>query len=130
MRHILSCAGVVALLGVGAPAAEPAPYPHEPIAKPVRYTARVTSDEGKIASITLHGAGLPAAGLEFKSDLGAFGKKLKELAAKHADDAKPPALVVEIDLKLLQGDVVKLLDASVRAGFTDISPVPLDTSKR
>ena len=90
----------------------------------------MTSDEGKIARITLHGDGLPAAGLEFKSDTGAFGKKLKELASKHADDAKPPALVVEIDLKLLQEHVVQLIDISVRAGFSDISPVPLGTSKR
>jgi hypothetical protein len=90
---------------------------------------QVTSDEGKIANINLRGEGLPVAGLDFKADVAAYRDKLKELAAKHDKD-KPAALTLELPDKLLQAYVVQLVDTAVRSGFEDVSPVPIDKSKR
>jgi hypothetical protein len=131
MHHILHCAiGAVLLCGF-ARAAEPAPAPppHEPVpAKTVRFTARITcTDKGAIQTITLSGAGLPTP-IDLKADVGAFGKKLKELAAKHKGESVQ--LTLEIADKLLQAYVVKLIDVSIRSGFEDVSPVPIDKSKR
>jgi len=39
-------------------------------------------------------------------------------------------LTFEIDNKLLQASVVLLIDLSVRAGFEDVSPVPIDPKDR
>jgi hypothetical protein len=128
MRRVLFCAVVVALLCGSARAAEPAPPPHEPgAAKPLRYTARVTSDDkGTIANITLRGEGLPDDGLDFKTDVDAFAKKLATIA----DSGMPVALQMEIADKLLQAEVVRLFEKSLRAGLKDFSPVPIDPSKR
>lgn len=125
-QHILSCV-VVGLFCGGAFAAEPAPFPHEPV---TQYTARVLSDaDGKIENIHLRGGGLPEKGLDLKADVKAFGAKLKELAAKH-DKTKPAALTIEIADKLIQAYVVQLIDTAIRSGFEDVSPVPIDKSKR
>jgi biopolymer transport protein ExbD len=96
--------------------------------KVAKLTAQVLADDkGKIAKITLRGDGI-AKEIDFKADVEALAKKLKELAEKHKD--KLPALVLEIDEKLLQADVVRLVDAAIEAGFKDASPVPLDPKKR
>jgi hypothetical protein len=131
MRHILHCAiGAVLLCGF-ARAAEPAPAPppHEPApAKTVHYIVRVTStDEGAIANITLRRGWLTAP-VDLKADVRAFRNALKELAAKHKDERV--RLTLEIGDKLLQAHVVSLIDISFRSGFEDISPVPIDKSKR
>jgi hypothetical protein len=127
MHQILRCAVVAVLLCGFARAAEPAPPPHEP-AKPVHYIVRITStDEGAIKNIHLWCDGLPVA-LDLKADVGALAKNLKELAAKHKD--QPVQLTLEIGDKLLQAHVVKLVDISIRSGFEDVSPVPIDKSKR
>jgi hypothetical protein len=39
-------------------------------------------------------------------------------------------LTLEIHPKLLQDHVMQLLDTGIRAGFTDISPVPINKSDR
>ncbi len=128
MRHVLSCVALAVFCGY-APAAEPAPYPHEPAPKVTRYIVTVTSEKnGKIANINLRGDGLPKDGLDFKADTGAYGKKIKELVAKHKE--KPPAIDMEISGELVIEYVVQLFDASIRAGVTDVSPVPLDPTKR
>lgn len=131
--HLMLSCVIVALFCVGAVAAEPAPHPHEPGAalKTTRYVVQVTSNaDGAITNINLRGEGLPPKGLNFKADVRAYRDKLKELAAKHDGKTRPAAIDMEIELKLLQGYVVQLIDESIRAGFSDISPVPLDKSKR
>jgi hypothetical protein len=96
--------------------------------KPVKFVARVTADDkGKIEKITLSGDGIDKE-LDLKADVDAFVKKLKELAEKHKD--KKRALTLELGDKLLQAYVVKLVDASIKAGFEDVSPVPIDPKKR
>lgn len=122
---VLACAAVVLFCG-GSFAVETAPFPHEPKPKP-HYIARVTADDkGKIEKITLTGPGIEKE-LDFKADTNALYKKLKELAANHD---KPVMLTFEIADELLQAYVVKLIDGSIKAGFEDVSPVPIDKSKR
>ena len=121
LQHVLPGA-VIALVCGGAFAAEPAPPPREV----VRYTARVTStDKGAIEKITLHGNGI-AKELDLKADVKAFAKRLKDLAAAN----KKIALTLEIDGKLIQEYVVQLVDASLKVGIEDVSPVLLDPKKR
>lgn len=96
--------------------------------KTVKFTAQVTADaKGSIEKITLRGEGIEKE-LDFKADIDAFTKKLKELTAKNKD--KRPALLLEVDKKLLQGELVKLIDGAISAGINDVSPVPLDPKKR
>jgi hypothetical protein len=96
--------------------------------KPVHFVARVTSDDkGQIEKITLSGDGIEKE-LDLKADVDAFTKKLKELEAKNK--GKRLKLTLELADKLLQAHVVKLIDESIRAGFEDVSPVPIDKSKR
>lgn len=122
-QHALLCA-VLALACGGARGAEPAPPPR---AIP-SWTVRVLSTEkGAIANLTLTGDGF-AKPLDLKADVGALTKKLKELAAAHKGTRM--MLTFEIDNKLLQASVVLLIDLSVRAGFEDVSPVPIDPKDR
>lgn len=123
LRHLLAAA-VVALVCGDAPGAEPAPPPRAV----VRFVARIDStDAGAIAQLTLSGDGI-ARPLDLKADVAAFEKALKKLAAEHK--GKAHSLTLEIDRKLLQAFVVQLVDASIRAGFDDVSPVPLDPKDR
>lgn len=123
---VLSCV-VIGLFCGGAFAAEPAPFPHEPV---THYVARVLSaEDGSIANIHLSGGKLPEKGIDLKADVKALGGRLKELAAKH-DKKKPAALTIEIADKLLQAYVVQLIDTAIRSGFEDVSPVPIDPKKR
>lgn len=126
---VLSCAVVVLFCG-GSFAADVAPHPHEPKPKVTEYIARVTCDaDGKIANIHLSGGGLPEKGIDLKADVTAYRDKLKELAAKHDKD-KPAMLILELDDKLKQAYVVQLVDAGIRAGFKDVSPVPIEKKDR
>ena len=122
-RHLLSCV-VVGLFCGGAFAAEPAPFPHEV----AQFTARATADEkGKIEKITLNGDGIEKE-LDLKTDVNVFEKKLKELATKNKGNRLK--LTLELGDKLLQAYVVELVDTAIRSGFEDVSPVPIDKSKR
>jgi len=95
----------------------------------VEFVARVTAtDEGKVEKILLTGDGLPKDGLDLKTDVAAFGKKLADLAA--VNKGKRIGLRLEIGDKLLQAHVVQLIDASIRADIADVSPVPIDPKKR
>lgn len=89
---------------------------------PAEHTARVTSDAaGTIAAITLDGAGL-------KADVGTLLEKLKGLRADH--ETGPVLIGLEIDERLLQRDVIRLIDAAVSAGFGSVRLVPADPKKR
>jgi hypothetical protein len=43
---------------------------------------------------------------------------------------KPGKLTLELAPKLLESYVVQLVDTGIRAGFTDISPVPIEKKDR
>jgi hypothetical protein len=62
------------------------------------------------------------------SDVTAYRDELKRLYDQNK--GKPSKLTLEIEPKLFQAYVVQLLDSGVRAGFTDIAPVPTDPKKR
>jgi biopolymer transport protein ExbD len=99
--------------------------------KPVHYIVRVTADDGgKIEKMTISEEGSPT----LPKDLGANLKTyLDELTALHAQlvgQQKTGKLTLELGDHLLQESVVALVDVGLRAGFTDISPVPIDPKKR
>ncbi len=107
--------------------------------KPKKYVVRVTSTEsGAILNmnITDESEGTADKGRDIGADVGVFHKEIavlaeaekKRIVAAEAKGTKipPPKLTLEIGSKLLQAYVVQLLDQAVRAGFSDIAPVPLD----
>jgi biopolymer transport protein ExbD len=97
--------------------------------KPVRYIITVeASDEGQIKRMTLKEADSANEPKDLGSDPTAYRDELKRLYDQNK--AKPAKLTLEIDPKLFQAYVVQLLDSGVRAGFTDIAPVPIDPKKR
>ena len=100
--------------------------------KPRHFIVRVAAtDGGAIEKITLteEGSATPTA-----EDLGAnvltYRDKLKALSAQLERDKKPGKVTLELGDKLLQAYVVQLVDTGIRSGFTDISPVPIDKTKR
>lgn len=97
--------------------------------KPVKYIVRVTAGEkGVIRDITLKEDGAATNPIDLGADPQALLNKLKE---KYAElKGKPGKLAIEIDESVLQDYVVRLIDAGILAGFTDISPVPSDVRKR
>jgi biopolymer transport protein ExbD len=98
--------------------------------KPVRYIIRVeATDTGQIKRMTLKEADSANEPKDLGSDPKTYAAELAKLA--ELNRGKPPAkLTLEIEPKLVQGYVVQLLDNGVRAGFTDIAPVPTDSKKR
>ena len=98
--------------------------------KPSVYTVRVTAAEnGTIGNVTISEEGAVAA-----KDLGtkveAVRDELKAVAAGLSRENRTGKLTLELDEKLVQEYVVQLMDTGVRAGFADLSPVPLDPRKR
>jgi biopolymer transport protein ExbD len=123
--------------------------------EPMRYVVRVTADgAGKIAKITLRKeralgfeadlpeievAGKekpptkpepvqPSPGTDLGADVDALLKKLRSLAT--AKKGLPLPLALEFDGKLLHQDVIRLIDASFRAGWKDAALELLDTKLR
>ena len=97
--------------------------------KPVRYVVRVVATEnGKIGSMTLSEAETAKASTDLKADPKIYFDELKKLADQQK--GKPSKLTLELDGKLLQEYVVLLLDLGVRAGFSDIAPVPANPKDR
>ena len=98
---------------------------------PVKFVVRVeAADNGMIRKMTLKEQG----SANEPVDLGGgtdMTKYLKELQ-KRADEnkGKQLKLTLEIEPKLLQGYVVSLLDHGIRAGITDIAPVPVNPKER
>jgi hypothetical protein len=92
------------------------------------YVARVINDgKGNIEKITLRGGDIDGE-IDLKSNVEELFKKLKELVAKPTNI--PVMLVLEIDEQLRHAEVMRLIDVSVRAGFPDVRPVPIDPKKR
>jgi biopolymer transport protein ExbD len=108
--------------------------------KPKKFVVRVTAtDGGAIANINISEEGAADdKGRDIGADPAVFHKEMVILAEKEKRriaefEAKgikipPPKVTIEIGSKLRQASVVQLLDHSVRAGFSDIAPVPLDKS--
>jgi len=76
-----------------------------------------------ITNLTLREADSIEPPKDFGADVAALRKELK--TRYDAAKGKPLKLTIEVDNGLLLGHVVRLLDAGVAAGFTDIAPVPL-----
>ena len=97
--------------------------------KPTRYIIKVEANEqSQITRMTIQDAG--TAVIDAKDlvvDIKSYMSELLKLADQHK--AKPAKLTLEIDPQLMQEYVVQLLDHGVRAGFTDIAPVPLGARK-
>lgn len=98
--------------------------------KPKHYIVRVAStDTGTIEQMTIFEEGAAdAKGEGIGPDVGKFHAKLSALSAQL--QGKPGKVTLEMGEKLLQEYVVQLVDQGIRAGFSDISPVPIDPKKR
>jgi biopolymer transport protein ExbD len=97
--------------------------------KPVKYIVTVVpTDTGTIGNMKIREDGTATDAKDLGSDVKTYFEELRKLAAALKD--KPGKITLEIGDKLLQAYVVQLLDHGVRAGFNDISPVPIDPKKR
>jgi hypothetical protein len=59
-----------------------------------------------------------------------YHAELSRLSKQLEAERKPGKLTLELGEKLVQEYVVQLVDQGIRAGFNDISPVPIDPKKR
>jgi hypothetical protein len=100
--------------------------------KPTHYIVRVSStDTGTIEQISISEEGsAAAAGKVLGPSVAAYRDELMALSKSLAAQQKLGKVTLELGDKLLQAYVVQLVDSGVRAGFSDISPVPIDKSKR
>jgi biopolymer transport protein ExbD len=99
--------------------------------KPAHYIVRVTADDNsRIEKMTLSEEGSPALPKDLGANLEAYRDELTAIHTQLAAQQKPGKLTLELGDKLLQESVVALVDTGIRAGFTDISPVPIDPKKR
>lgn len=99
--------------------------------KPARFVVKVfATDNGTIQDILFTEPDGPKPdGERLGPDSAKLFEKLKEKKAELKD--RPAKLTIEMSKNLLHVYVVKLLDEGMRAGFTDIAPVPLvDTEKK
>jgi biopolymer transport protein ExbD len=97
--------------------------------KPTKFIVHVSAGEtGTIRSMSIREDGSAVEAREIGADLSNYFKELQSRTDQLK--GKPSKLTLELDDKLLEEYVVKLLDHGIRAGFTDISPVPSDVKKR
>ena len=107
---------------------------------PTHYIVRVlATDDGNIAQMNLTQEGSAAAeGKNLTSGLykNPDGSDMSMLEVYQKDlisfdpKSKPMKLTLEIAPRLSQDNVVRLVDTALSAGFTDISPVPINKSDR
>jgi biopolymer transport protein ExbD len=101
----------------------------DPDQQPVKLIVTVAAtDVGSVAQIVVKEEGGTSPPQNLGADHNAFFRELEK--RKAAMGTRPGKLILEMDGKLLQEYVVKLLDEGIRAGFQDISPVPADVKKR
>ena len=99
--------------------------------KPRYYVVRATAtDGGGIERLTLVEEGSAAPPKDLGANVVAFRDELTAISARLAREQKPGRLTLELDDKLRQAFVVQLMDTGARAGFDNISPVPVDSAKR
>jgi biopolymer transport protein ExbD len=99
--------------------------------KPRFFIARATAtDRGTLRGLTLSEEGSPHPPRHLGPNVTAFRDELIAISTQLARDQKTARLTLELDDKLVQAYVVQLLDSGIRAGFTDISPVPVERTRR
>jgi biopolymer transport protein ExbD len=114
----------------GGPSSQAIPSPVDEN-KPKHFIVVVNAaDNGTIAQISISEEGSPAPPKILGPTVTNYRDELKSLSAQLEREKKPGKLTLELGDKLLQDHVVALLDTGIRAGFADISPVPIDKSKR
>jgi biopolymer transport protein ExbD len=118
----------------GGPSAMSLPSPTDEN-KPKHYIVRVAAaDNGTIEQMTIHeeGAADPAGEKLGSGESGVknYHAKLSALSKQLEAEKKTGKLTLEMGEKLIQEYVVQLVDQGIRAGFSDISPVPIDPKKR
>jgi biopolymer transport protein ExbD len=97
--------------------------------KPTKYIVHVASTEtGTIRSMSIREDGSAIEAREIGVELMNYFQELKNRS--ELLKGKPAKLVLELEDKLLEEYVVKLLDHGIRAGFSDISPVPSNAKNR
>ena len=98
--------------------------------KPTHYIVRVSAtDTGTIEQISISEEGSAAvAGKVLGPSVAAYRDELMALSKRLG--GKPGKVTLELGSKLLQAYVVQLVDSGVRAGFSDISPVPIEKKDR
>lgn len=107
---------------------------------PLHYIVRViATDDGDVGQMTLSQEGSAAtdakdlkSGLYKRpdgSDMSMIEVYQKELIDRAAQK-QPMKLTLELHPRLSQDNVVRLVDTGIGAGFTDISPVPIDKKDR
>lgn len=99
--------------------------------KPKHYIVRVAAaPNGTIETITVLEENSPKPEGDKFTNVEAYQAKLTAFAADLAKEKKTGKVTLEIADNLIQEYVVQLVDHGIRAGFTDISPVPIDSKKR
>jgi biopolymer transport protein ExbD len=97
--------------------------------KPIKYIVHVASTEmGTIRSMSIREDGPVAEPKEIGAEMENYFKELQSRTDQLK--GKPSKLVLELEDKLLEEYVVHLLDHGIRAGFSDISPVPSNAKNR
>jgi biopolymer transport protein ExbD len=100
--------------------------------KPKHYIVRVAAtDVGTIEGLTIveEGAADPK-GKPLGPSVAAYHAELAALSAQLTRENKPGKVTLEMGPTLLQEYVVQLVDQGIRAGFNDISPVPINPKDR
>ncbi len=100
--------------------------------QPDAFLVRVeAASNGTIAKITVtKKEDIETRPIDLGADLNAYLKEMKSRHETARGDKSKAKVSLEIQENLLQEYVVALLDVSLRAGFTNIAPVPLDPKKR
>jgi len=104
------------------------PSPTDPD-KPKHYIVRVEATEGgSIAKMSISEEGAAATTGTDLPTVTAYRDELMKLSKGLG--GKPGKVTLELGNKLLQAYVVQLVDTGIRAGFSDISPVPIEKKDR
>jgi biopolymer transport protein ExbD len=101
--------------------------------KPEAFVVKVdaAAENGTIAKMSISQKdAVDTRSEDLGADIRAYQKALMSRYAEMKGDKSKAKLTLEIDENLIHEYVVQLVDVGVRAGFTNIAPVPLDPTKR
>ena len=100
--------------------------------KPKHYLVQVTAsaDATAIASMKLSEEGENLKVTDLGANVATYRDELKKLSQQLTAAGHTGKVTLELDARLKQAFVVQLIDTGIRAGFTDISPVPIEKNKR
>ena len=111
----------------------PSPNVPDPVRDlgPRDYTVRATATAGgAIEQLLLVEEGSAAPPRDLGANVTAFRDVLTAISSRLAREQKRGRLTLELDEKLRHAFVVQLMDTGARAGFSDISPVPVEKAHR